>query len=590
MPGVYQTVQHKIVTVGAYKESRFKEPRYLDVKWVHADANPHLHIGFEVVFFDSDVWSPYDPEAPITGCEFVGPDERRLVVEYYPDTVPVTLEAAVRAVYSTGQRSAWSSTGVTNGGTVAVAEHVLARADAQNIVALGIKNSMIDDLAVTTVKLANSAVDDTKLATNSVTNAKILADAVTTAKIAAQNVTVRSLHPHLNTAALPLNGSFDVGNRGDLPDGWEAEGSTHGVDWETDDTYSYDGHLSCRINNTSINEAHGPRTKFIPINPSTDYEFLFAIRSQTSTAGRQVRWYAEWYDKSQSSISNTASSVTELNSFTLNTFVLNSWVATSPSNAAFVKFRIGKWDNGTSSDHVFHFDALKITPISPLRRDLLVSGAGSDITTPRKMGFWGFASGNAVRWTNGDDGSGIQSGFGFRQQIYSYHNLELYGGLGGAVPSFTAGAADGNHIISKNNHMFAAEVRGNKMSRSVANGTTSASALTINTTGVWTTLGSVTFTQDVLSQRLVIIAHGSSYVSAGGTIQGVRIVYDGTASTNYSFYFNTAAEHTNWTFTWVLNSPSASIGNKTLSLQIARNGGAGTINQDNNDHWAICCM
>lgn len=222
--------------------------------------------------------------------------------------------------------------------------------------------------------------------------------------------------------------------------------------------------------------------------------------------------------------------------------------------------------------------------------DLFIHAQGSSSGSPRTFGFSNFASGNNTRFQFGDSGTAVQSGFGNRMQVYAYHNLELYGGQGGAVPTFTTGAADGNHIISKSNHLFEGEVRGNKMSRTGFSASNAASTISISTQNAYTTLGSFSYTQDVVSQRIVVMATGSSYTNTGGTIQGVKITYAGVDQTIYPFFFNAANQHMAWSFIWVFTG-AATTGSKTVELKITKtSAAAGTINQDNNDHWSFTVL
>jgi hypothetical protein len=72
--------------------------------------------------------------------------------------------------------------------------------------------------------------------------------------------------------------------------------------------------------------------------------------------------------------------------------------------------------------------------------DLILNGTGSSTTTPRKIGINNWASGNAARYTFGDDWNALQNAYGGRMQLTAYHTIDLSGnrqttsGLGFVVP------------------------------------------------------------------------------------------------------------------------------------------------------------
>lgn len=83
--------------------------------------------------------------------------------------------------------------------------------------------------------------------------------------------------------------------------------------------------------------------------------------------------------------------------------------------------------------------------------DMRMHAQGSTSSNPRTLTLgWGAASGNNARLAIIDDNSGVQGGFGNRTQIYSYHNLELYGLQTGTIPTFTAGSGTDRPVIVQN--------------------------------------------------------------------------------------------------------------------------------------------
>ena len=110
---------------------------------------------------------------------------------------------------------------VGNSGNVATKVAVTGDVTINNtgVTAIGndkVVEAMINNLAVTTGKIADSAVTDLKLANNAVTSGKINNNAVTTSKIADSNVTIQKLANPQYTGFRNriINGDFRVAQRG----------------------------------------------------------------------------------------------------------------------------------------------------------------------------------------------------------------------------------------------------------------------------------------------------------------------------------------------------------------------------------------
>lgn len=317
----------------------------------------------------------------------------------------------------------------------------------------------------------------------------------------------------------------------------------------------------------------------------------------------------EWFDAAPSSVGDYSNLLMYLNSTKLGFYpgvYATSGVTTQKSLA--IEFDYSWWNGAAQisagyamgveptsaaagvGDLVFRYGGTSGTEtvrFKPSGDVLIKAGSTSSVRTLSLNDSAG--AGNNARFQFTDSGTALQSGFGNRTQLYSYHNLELYGGMGGSIPTFTTGSADGNNIISKSNHLFEGEVRGNKMSRTAQSFDESASHNPSTATGTYANLTTVSYTQDVASQKIVVIASGTCYTNTAGTVLGIRVTYDGSNKTAYPFYFNVANQHLAWSFVWVFTG-SGTTGSKTVALEWARTAGAGTIFMDANDSFSIAVL
>lgn len=111
--------------------------------------------------------------------------------------------------------------------------------------------------------------------------------------------------------------------------------------------------------------------------------------------------------------------------------------------------------------------------------------------------------------------------------------------------------------------------------------------LTISS-GTYATLVSGTLTQTSASQTLTCFVSGSSYSNATGVRLLLRLLYDGVATSEFAYYYNTASDHRSWSFVFRFTG-AATAGAKTIALQWAMPDGWMTT-MDGSDHYAVTCF
>ncbi len=177
------------------------------------------------------------------------------------------------------------------------------------------------------------------------------------------------------------NGSFETdADANDIPDGWSNDVNDPGSNNGIDTTESTNGGQSWRTQSAGSGGGELVTTDFFPVNDVDSLRVSFDLRS-TVASGIQNIVRVEWYDVSQTSISNT-----DVYSTTVNptTFTSQDLLANPPTGARFGRLRIIGGGSGGQIAGITYWDNFRVF------YPLVVAGVFDNITI----------SGNDITSTN----------------------------------------------------------------------------------------------------------------------------------------------------------------------------------------------
>lgn len=126
---------------------------------------------------------------------------------------------------------------------------------------------------------------------------------------------------------------------------------------------------------------------------------------------------------------------------------------------------------------------------------------------------------------------------------------------------------------------------------SVSPATATSSTAANNVYEQWDVSGTpstVTYSQSVANQIVVVQACVGGFAGTANTGWGIRVTYNGVVQNSYPMFFNVASDHRYQCFIWRFTGASTA-GSYAVVLQTARTTGAvgNVLTRDNNDSWSL---